>query len=262
MVPPLNEDRVRLAVVIPAFNEEARLPRTLTRIAEYYDGEPYSWTCLVVSDGSSDGTEALVREFQTHETRVQLLPLRPNQGKGAAVRAGMLAMAEVAEYVLFCDADLATPQEETEKLFAAIDAGNDIAIGSRPLRGSSLEVRQPWYRELLGRIFNSAVQLLGIRGIQDTQCGFKLFGAHAAREVFTRTKIQGYGFDFESLMIARDLGLTIAEVGVRWRHQEGSKVEPVRDGLRMLSELVKLRLAGRGRRLRTNSRVVSAFSDI
>ncbi|RYG75526.1 glycosyltransferase family 2 protein, partial [bacterium] len=227
---------VRLGVVIPAYDEEARLPRTLARMVEYYSDQDYSWSVTVVSDGSTDRTEEIVREFSRAEPRVQLLALTPNRGKGAAVRTGMLSVN--AELLLFCDADLATPQEETAKLLAAIEGGTPIAIGSRPLRDSRLEVRQPLYREMLGRLFNKAVQLLAVPGIDDTQCGFKMFRRDAAREVFSRCKIDGFGFDFEALMVAHDLGLPIAEVGVRWSHQEGSKVSMLRDGSRMLKELV------------------------
>ena len=246
----VRPERVRLGIIIPAYNEEARLPPTLARIVEYYSGQPYTWRVLVVSDGSTDDTDALVADVAQEDDRVGLLAYSPNRGKGAAVRAGMLTVD--ADLLLFCDADLATPQEETEKLLAAIDAGADVAIGSRPLRESALEVRQPLYRELLGRAFNLVVQTLAVRGIEDTQCGFKMFRRDAAHAVFSRCKIAGYGFDFESIMIARDLGLKIAEVGVRWSHQEGSKVSLVRDGLRMLRELVRLRLAGRRARLREN----------
>jgi dolichyl-phosphate beta-glucosyltransferase len=124
-----------------------------------------------------------------------------------------------------------------------------VAIGSRPLRESRLEVRQPLYRELLGRTFNKAVQLLAIRGISDTQCGFKLFTAKAASEVFTRCRLDGFSFDFEALIVARDLGFRIDEVPIRWAHQEGSKVVLLRDGPRMLLDLVKLRMRGRKSRL-------------
>jgi len=153
-----------------------------------------------------------------------------------------------AELLLFSDADLATPIEEVEKLLDALKT-SEIAIGSRPLKESSLEVRQPLHRELLGRAFNFAVQVLAIRGIKDTQCGFKLFKNAVAKNVFARCKVDGFGFDFEALMVARDLGYKIAEVPVRWRHQEGSKVVLMRDGPRMLRDLVKLRMAGKTRRL-------------
>ncbi len=240
-------------MVIPAYNEEARLPRTLARVSEYYGAQGYTWRALVVSDGSGDGTEAVVREAGGRDGRVGLLAYAPNRGKGAAVREGMLSLD--AELLLFCDADLATPQEETEKLFAAIERGADVAIGSRPVKGAELVVHQPLYREMLGRGFNKAVQLLAVPGIDDTQCGFKMFRREAARDVFSRCKLDGFGFDFESMMVARDLGLRIEEVPIRWSHQEGSKVSMLRDGTRMLADLVRLRLAGRKARLAPNPRL-------
>ena len=239
-----------LSVVVPAYNEEDRLPRTLARLDEYYRAQPYAWDVTVVSDGSTDRTEAVVREFAEAHPGFRLLAYAPNRGKGHAVRVGML-QAE-GERVLFCDADLATPQEETAKLMARLDDGADVAIGSRPLAESRLEVRQPWYRELLGRLFNKAVQLLAVRGIDDTQCGFKLFTRPVAQETFRRCKLDGFSFDLEALMIARDLGLRIDEVPVRWSHQEGSKVVLLRDGPRMLRDLVGLRLQGKPGRLREN----------
>jgi dolichyl-phosphate beta-glucosyltransferase len=242
--------RVDLEVVIPAYNEQDRIGRTLARIREYYDEQAYSWRCTVVSDGSSDNTVSLATEFANQDERFRVLAYEKNRGKGYAVRYGMLQAD--AERVLFCDADLATPQEETEKLLAAMEKGADVAIGSRPLKDSALEVRQPLYRELLGRMFNKAVQLLATKGIDDTQCGFKMFTANANREIFQRCKLDGFSFDFEALMIARDLGLSIAEVPIRWRHQEGSKVVLLRDGPRMLRDLVKLRYAGKKSRLEHN----------
>lgn len=237
----------RLSVVVPAFNEEERLPRTLARLDEYYRAQPYAWDVTVVSDGSTDGTERVAREFADGHPGFSVLAYSPNRGKGHAVRTGMLRA--MGERVLFCDADLATPQEETERLMARLDDGADVAIGSRPLAESTLEVRQPWYRELLGRLFNKTVQLLAVRGIDDTQCGFKLFTRDAAQDVFRRCALDGFSFDIEALLVARDLGLRIDEVPVRWRHQEGSKVVLLRDGPRMLRDLVRLRLKGRKRRL-------------
>lgn len=236
-----------LSVVIPAYCEEARILRTLRRLAEYYAEQDYTWDVLVVSDGSTDGTNAVVEGFVAEHPGFSLLAYQPNRGKGYAVREGM--MRAEGELILFCDADLATPQEETEKLLAAVRAGAEVAIGSRPKADSKLEIRQPWYREMLGRAFNKAVQLLAIRGIDDTQCGFKMFTRGAARDVFGRCKLDGFSFDFEALMIARDLGYRIAEVPIRWAHQEGSKVVLMRDGPRMLRDLVKLRMAGKRKRL-------------
>jgi dolichyl-phosphate beta-glucosyltransferase len=236
-----------LSVVVPAYNEESRLLPTLTRLHEYYSAQSYPYDVHVISDGSSDGTRELVANFAQSHPCFRVTEYQPNHGKGYAVRFGVLA--SLGDIILFCDADLATPQEETEKLMACILKGSDVAIGSRPLRDSKLEVRQPLYRELLGRAFNTAVQIFGIRGIDDTQCGFKMFTRTAGRDIFSRCKVDGYGFDFESLMIAKDLGYRIEEIPIRWSHQEGSKVSLLRDGSRMLVELIRLRLAGKRRRI-------------
>lgn len=233
---------MKLAVIVPAYNEEPRLERSLHRLREYLSEQSYEWEVVVVDDGSTDDTAEIARCVGEAEGRVRLISYMPNRGKGAAVRTGMLD-AE-ADWLLLCDADLAAPIEEVEKLFAA---GKPIAIGSRPLRESRLEVRQPWWREFAGRSFNFAVQVLSIRGIKDTQCGFKLFSSKAARDIFARCRFDGFSYDFEALMVGRALGYEIAEVPIRWSHQEGSKVRLIRDGMRMLRDLVKLRLTLRSR---------------
>jgi dolichyl-phosphate beta-glucosyltransferase len=236
--------RPHLGVVIPAYNEEVRLDKTLSRIREYLDGQDYTWCALVVSDGSTDGTMAIAKQFSESDPRFSAHEYFPNRGKGCAVRTGMLLLD--ADWLLLSDADLAAPIEEVEKLF---DANSPIAIGSRPLKESNLEVRQPKLRELGGRVFNWIVQRLAIKGIKDTQCGFKLFEHDVAKDVFARCEINGYGYDFEALMIANKLGYNIAEIPIRWAHQEGSKVRVLRDGSRTVYDLVKLRLTI-GRRLR------------
>ena len=174
---------VDLEVVIPAYNEQDRISRTLARVKEYYDGQTYTWRCTVVSDGSTDKTTEVVTEFCNSNPEFHLEAYEQNRGKGYAVRLGMLKAN--ADRVLFCDADLATPQEETEKLWKALDDGYDVAIGSRPLKESKLEVHQPWMREHLGRVFNKAVQLLAVKGIDDTQCGFKMFTQRSAQDIFS-----------------------------------------------------------------------------
>ena len=237
-----------LGVVVPAFNEEARIASSLARIVEYYGGQDYTWHVTVISDGSTDRTDEIVSELAASHPEVTLSGYRPNRGKGYAVKKGMLEVE--GEILLFCDADLATPQEETSKLLEHIRAGADVAIGSRPLRESRLERRQPWYRELFGRMANGLVQLLAIRGIKDTQCGFKMFKAPVARDIFKRCTMNGFSFDLEALMIARDLGYRIDEIPIRWSHQEGSKVVLLRDGPRALRDLVILRLRSRRKRLR------------
>lgn len=234
--------RPHLAVVIPAYNEASRLNQSLNRVQEYLDTRPYSWSVLVVSDGSQDATATIAQSFCQKDSRFSVIEYQPNRGKGYAVKTGMLA-AE-GEWLLLCDADLAAPIEEVEKLFAA---GTAVAIGSRPLKDSQLEVRQPWWREAGGRFLNRLIQWLAVPGIQDTQCGFKLFRHDSAKDIFDRCRINAYGYDFEALMLARSLGYKITEVPIRWAHQEGSKVHPLRDGLRTIWDLLLLRLTFRSR---------------
>ncbi len=233
---------LRLSVVIPAYNEESRIERTLQRIVDYLSAHPRwnPYEVLVVSDGSTDLTERIVSAFAERHPQVRLYAYQPNRGKGHAVRYGMLRAQ--GDWILFSDADLATPIEELEKLAPYLEQGYAIAIGSRPLRESQLIVRQPFYREWAGRAFNKVVQLLAVRGIHDTQCGFKLFTRESAHAVFALSRLDGFSFDFEALYYARRLGYPIAEVPVRWMHQEGSKVRLLRDGMRMLRDLLWLRL--------------------
>ena len=239
---------VDLEVVIPAYNEEARIGRTLERIKQYYAEQNYTWRCTIVSDGSKDKTGEVVEKYCVDNEHFRLISYDLNRGKGYAVRIGMLSSN--AHRVLFCDADLATPQEETEKLWKALDEGFDVAIGSRPLKESNLEVHQPKVRELLGRVFNKAVQAMATKGIDGTQCGFKMFTQKSAQDIFTRCKFDGFSFDFEALMIARDLEYRVAEIPIRWSHQDGSKVSMWRDGPKMLWDLFKLRVRGKKARMR------------
>ncbi len=236
-----------LSIVIPAYNEQDRILSSLQRIAEYYSAQEYTWDVTVVSDGSSDRTNHIVEEFVGDHPGFKLVAYSPNRGKGYAVRHGMLLAS--GELVLFMDADLATPVEETEKLLGHMKAGADVAIGSRPMRESDLTKHQPWLRERFGRMANKVVQLLAIRGISDTQCGFKMFTAKSCNEIFSRGKMNGFSFDFEALMIARDLGMRIDEVPISWAHQEGSKVVFWRDYPRSLRDLIKLRAMGATKRL-------------
>lgn len=240
-------DVPHLTVVVPAYDEERRLRPTLERLHDYYESQSYPYDVLIVSDGSRDGTEEIVEAFAKLHPKFHLIAYAPNRGKGYAVRIGMLAAK--GDLILFCDADMATPQEETEKLLARMMDGADVAIGSRPLKESKLDRRQPIWREMLGRASNKLIQLLAVRGIQDTQCGFKMFTREAAKDVFARCKLDGFSFDFEALMIARDLGYRIDEVPIRWIHQEGSKVVFWRDYPRALRDLVGLRAKGKRRRI-------------
>ena len=229
-----------LSVVIPAYNEEDRLPGTLERVISYLGRRGGEFEIIVVDDGSDDGTSEAALSFAS-KAPIRVLRNNRNRGKGYSVRRGMLEAK--GDLRLFSDADLSTPIEELPKLERAIlEEGFDIAIASRGLPQSRLPARQPFWREALGRTFNLYIQLLLLPGIWDTQCGFKLFTARAAEEVFGRVTIEGFGFDFEALFIARKLGLRIKEVPVTWYHSPKTKVKVLRDGLRMGLEALKVRV--------------------
>jgi dolichyl-phosphate beta-glucosyltransferase len=231
-----------VSIVIPAYNEESRLPATLLAIVEYFQARNEDFEVLVVDDGSKDGTANVVQKYceQHPDAPVRVASYGGNRGKGFAVRYGMLQAT--GDLRLFCDADLATPIEEYEIVFDRMKKdGTQVGIGSRPLRESNLIVHQPWYREQLGRFFNKIVQVLAVPGISDTQCGFKIFTAAATQDVFTRCLIDAFAFDSEALLIARRLGYEISEVPIRWSHKDGSKVNMIRDGSRMILDLCQIR---------------------
>ena len=235
-----------VSIIIPAYNEEQRLPVTLGETFDYFAERREDFEILVVDDGSRDATVRIVQEFAaSHEGRphclgVKCLSYGGNRGKGYAVRFGMLRAQ--GNLRLFCDADLATPVEEYDLIRAEMqDRDAQIGIGSRPLRESNLLVHQPWYRETLGRGFNKAVRVMAVPGIADTQCGFKIFTAQAAQDVFSCCRLDGFAFDSEALYIAGRLGYRIVEVPIRWSHKSGSKVNMLRDGSRMLYDLATVR---------------------
>ncbi len=243
---PETEVRCYLSLIIPAYNEENRLPATLTRIAEYLATRDYSYELIVVDDGSSDDTRQIVRDFGATHSFVRLecydddngKPL--NKGKGFAVRHGVLN--SWGRDVLFSDADLSTPIEEMEKLLPHISSGDyDIAIASRALPESNLDVHQPWYREWMGRTFNAFVRRILGTDISDTQCGFKAFRGDAARRIFNLAQINGFGFDTEILFLARKFGMRVREVPVTWRHQDDSRVSPLVAPFQMIGELFQVR---------------------
>lgn len=231
-----------ISIVIPAYNEEQRLPSTLETILAYLDAGGWSSPeVLVVDDGSTDGTRARIEEFRARGSPVRLLSNPGNRGKGYSVRHGMVEAA--GEWVLFTDADLSAPVEEIDKLLEAVRReGADVAIGSRALDRSLIGVHQSAFREQAGRVFNLMMRLLTRLPFWDTQCGFKLFSRRAAHEVFRRQRIDGFGFDVEALFIARLLGFKTVEVAVRWDHVEGTKVSMVRDSVNMFLDLLRVRL--------------------
>lgn len=234
-----QEVSLQWSIVVPAYNEEKRLPACLQEIATYFDSRKEGYEIIVVDDGSQDGTETAVRRLRDSCATLRLVQLPCNRGKGQAVRTGMLNAK--GELRLFVDADGATPIREVEKLERWIAEGADIAIGSRALRDDTCTVQARWHRKFFGRIFSIMVRQLAVRDIADTQCGFKLFRAQAAMDLFSMLRVDGYGFDVELLFIAQRRGYSIAEVPVNWVDQIGSKVRVVRDGLRMLREVWLIR---------------------
>ncbi len=236
-----------LSVVIPAHNEAVRILPHLRSLVHYLTERGQPFEIIVVDDGSVDKTAILVHEFARHLPCIRLIRLPICAGKGAAIRHGMLAAHGRRQ--LFTDADGATPIAELARLEQALNAGADIAIGSRSLasRRSDFTVHARWHRSVLGMFFNAIVRAGGITGIADTQCGFKLFARPAAQDLFSVSCVNGYGLDLELLYVAQRRSYRIAEVPVNWTDQPGSKVRVVRDGLGMLRELVAIhRNAGKG----------------
>jgi dolichyl-phosphate beta-glucosyltransferase len=224
-----------VSVVIPAFNETGRLPASLRRIDAYCRGRFSRHEILVVDDGSTDGTAELVRL----QPGVGLLRMPRNSGKGAAVRAGMLAAA--GDIVLFTDADLSTPIEELEGALRCLADSAQVVIASRDLPDSRIERHQNAVRESMGKAFNLVVRTLAHLPYRDTQCGFKCYRAAAAREIYRRTRIDGFAFDVETLVIARRLGYVVVEMPVRWVDCPKSKVNIFRHPLEMIGELLRIR---------------------
>lgn len=229
---------VYLSIVIPAYNEENRIGSTLRRILNYLNDQSYAAEVLVVVDGSQDRTIEVVREFADGSPNIVVLDNESNRGKGFAVRRGMLESR--GQYVLFSDADLSTPIEEVERLLVYLERGYDVAIASRAHHDADIRVRQPWWRQLMGKIFNRFVQALILPAIRDSQCGFKCFPREVAQKVFSRQRIDRFGFDVEVLWISRKLGYRIAEVPVTWINDPLSKVHPVRDSFWMLVDLFRI----------------------
>lgn len=237
---PDTDSRPLLSLIIPAFNEQERIPKTLERVFRYLDAQGYAYEILVVDDGSQDETCAVVEPFQKAHPQLQILKNQGNRGKGYSVKRGMLAAR--GQYLLFSDADLSAPIEEAGKLLALVQDGCDVAIGSRALLGSDIQARQPWYRETMGKTFNKFVRLLAVGGIGDTQCGFKMFRAEAARRLFSRQRFARFSFDVEILWLARKYGCSVKEIPVVWRHVPQSRVHPITDASLMLLDLFRLRL--------------------
>lgn len=230
---------MRYSIVIPAYNESHRIGPTLNRVLRHIAQQAWDAEVVVVNDGSTDNTSEIVGRFVQSNPRMRLLQNPGNRGKGYSVRHGMLQAC--GEVLLFTDADLSSPIEEADRLFRAIAEGADVAIGSRWLRAELQSERQPLHRQLFGRIFNLSLRIvLGLR-FKDTQCGFKAFTRRAADTIFPLQQIERWGFDPELIFLAEKNGFKVVEVPVAWAHDEKTTISPLRDGIRMFFEVLKIR---------------------
>lgn len=230
---------MQYSIIIPAYNESRRIGPTLDRVLSYIAQQNWDAEVVAVNDGSKDNTAEIIRRFAERNSRLRLIENPGNRGKGYSVRNGMLHAH--GEVLLFSDADLSSPIEEAPKLFAALQNDADLAIGSRWLRADLQTERQPLHRQLFGRMFNLILRIvLGLR-FKDTQCGFKAFTRTAAEAIFPRQRIERWGFDPELIFLGQMLGYRAVEVPVVWAHDEKSTISPVRDGMRMFMEVLRIR---------------------
>ncbi len=235
-------DRPTYSIVIPAYNESQRIAASLDKMLDHVARNDWNAEIIVVDDGSRDNTAAIVRDYAERHGSVRLIQNPGNRGKGYSVRNGMLSAR--GSVLLFSDADLSAPIAEASKLFGAITQGADIAIGSRWLKSELQTERQPFYRQSFGRVFNLLLRIvLGLK-FKDTQCGFKAFTSQAAQALFSRQKIEYWGFDPELLFLARKFGFSVREVPVQWAHDDRTKISYFRDGVRMAFEVLKIRWYG------------------
>jgi glycosyltransferase involved in cell wall biosynthesis len=231
---------VDLSIIVPAYNEEHRLPPTLARLAAYLAAQPMRWEIVVVDDGSRDATCAVVSAAMAHIPNLRLERQSPNRGKGAAVRLGMLAAR--GQIRVMYDADGSTAPDQLPRLLAPIIACTaEISIGSRYAEGASSGLPQPWFRVLWSRLANKAIQRSLVPGVRDTQCGFKAFTADAARDLFSRGWIDGWAFDLEILALAYRAGFAIAEVGIEWTDDRRSRINPLKDLWKVVREAMTIR---------------------
>jgi dolichyl-phosphate beta-glucosyltransferase len=228
-----------LSVIIPAYNEESRIGPTVRDIVGFCRAGRRAFEVILVDDGSRDGTTAVARVLSEEFPELRVIRLAANHGKGYAVRTGVVNA--IGRLVLFADADGATPIGEIERLESALESGVDIAVGSRALRDTDVQVQAKLYRHLMGRTFHLLVEWLADGGVKDTQCGFKLFRSTVAQDLFSRMRMNGFSFDVEVLVMARRKGYRVAEIPVNWTHRPGSKVRLTLDSLQMAADLVRIR---------------------
>jgi dolichyl-phosphate beta-glucosyltransferase len=230
---------VYLSIVVPAYNEEKRIEQPLERVVGYLRNHFDRWELIYSDDGSKDKTREKLSELQKIYPEIKVVGTHENRGKGSAVRTGMLAAS--GDTVLFSDTDFSSPIEEIEKLYASLQNGYDIAIGSRGLAESNIEVHQAWPREMMGKIFNALLRSLLPIEFMDTQCGFKMFNRKAIDIILPRMHIDGFAFDVEMLIIAQVNRLRIQEVAVVWKNVLDSRVHPIRNSLEMIRDVLKVR---------------------
>jgi len=238
----IDDRRPDYSIIIPAYNESARIGATLERVLAYVAERDWDAEVIVVNDGARDNTADIVRGYAATNPRLRMLENPGNRGKGYSVRNGMLHAR--GEILLFSDADLSSPIEEADKLFAALRQGADIAVGSRWLLRHLQTRPQSLLRQLFGRVFNLLLRVTLGLNFKDTQCGFKAFTRSAAQAVFPRQQIEGWGFDPELLYLAKRFNLKAVEVPVAWQHSEGTRIRPLRDGTKMFVEMLKIRWNG------------------
>jgi dolichyl-phosphate beta-glucosyltransferase len=233
-----------LSIIIPAYNEEKRLPESLEQVVQFVAQQEYPIEVIVVDNNSSDATGRIAADFAEEFPYVRAL-FEGHQGKGAAVRTGMLAGR--GDYLVICDADFSMPVEEVTKFVPSNGHGYDVAIASREVPGAR-RVGEPEYRHLMGRVFNLIVRGLAVPHIQDTQCGFKSFRREVAQDVFSLQTITGWGFDVEVLFIALKRGYNMIEIPITWYYKPQSRISPIRDSVNMVLEVLRVRFNGvRGR---------------
>ena len=230
-----------MSIIIPAYNEESRLPKTLPEVVAFAEVQSYIIEVIVVDNASTDHTSEIVERMAADHPIITLLH-QPIQGKGAAVRKGMLNAR--GEYRFICDADLAMPIAQVSRFVPPALSNYAIAIASREVTGAK-RYSEPWYRHLMGRVFNLVVRAMAVPGIQDTQCGFKCLHRDVAEDIFSIQRIDGWAFDVEVLYVAQRRGYRIVEVPIDWYYGEGSRVSPIRDSLNMVREVLRIRRAGR-----------------
>lgn len=229
-----------ISVIIPAYNESARILPSLRRLDKYLRDHFSGLELIVVNDGSSDTTEDVVVRAGKEIPTIRYSGYKENKGKGYAIRQGVAL--STGDMILVSDADLSTPIEEVEKLLVPYDNGYHVVIGSRGLEASSIVVRQPWWREFMGRTFNRIVRMLLLKGFKDTQCGFKLFNGSIGRELFRDSTVDRFAYDVEILYRAVKAGYKIREVPVKWLNSPASTVRPVKDSFQMAKDLLRIRL--------------------